>query len=114
MTTMTNLEGLYCLADLRSWALHCEVAKQLADRPEILTRARARVEAWCRDPGLHPYAMAWKTLLEAPVPELQDALRSKDETMCTLRQASPFAGALDSKTRWKILKQPHVSRHETR
>lgn len=107
-------DGFHSLAERRSWALHCEVASRLADHPGIVQRARARVEQWLADPARHPYAAAWKALLDAPMDELSAALRSKEEPMITLRQVSPFAGALDTRTRWRILKQPDLTNRETR
>ncbi len=41
-----------------------------------------------------------------PLDALRKSLADKGDWMCTLRQASPFAGALDAETRWNILKRP--------
>jgi hypothetical protein len=99
-------------AEARSFALHEEVAKRISERPDLVERARQRVSVWLEDPTRHPYAGDWMALLVGPRGELLDALTSRHERMCTLRQASPFAGALDNRTRWQILKRTGSSRSE--
>lgn len=106
--------SLHSLADERSLALHRAVAERLGNDPSLLARAVARVAAWSEDPIRHPYAADWRALLTGSLDELRSALVSTEPTMCTLRQASPFAGALDAKTRWEILKQPALRSRETR
>lgn len=103
---MNTFDDFHSVAEARSWALHREVAARIVKQPELLERAKERVRGWVERPAEHPYAMTWKALLEGPPEELQAALVGKDSGWCTLRQASPFAGALDSATRWRILKQP--------
>lgn len=105
---------LHSLADARSLALHSEVASRLASDPGIVDRARRRVSTWLTDAGAHPYAEAWARLLALPTTELQRELESPSEMMITLRQASPFAGALDSKTRAQLLKRPELRPNEAR
>lgn len=102
----------HSLAEKRSWALHLEVARRLTDRPELRERALERVRCWLKDPARHPYAHDWQRLLTGELSELQAALASRAKKMCTLRQASPFAGALDSRTRWQILKRPDLTQRE--
>lgn len=111
-SSMIRPGAFHSLADARSWALHREIARRVAAEPQLLENAKRRVAAWQRDPSRHPYAEAWLQLLEGDLGELEVALCSTDEPMCTLRQASPFAGALDSATRWRILKQPELRGRE--
>jgi len=111
---VTTSDDFHSLAEARSWALHSEVAGRLQSHPEIIERARKRVEQWLKDPARHPYASSWSEVLSHDTPELMSALLRKDAEMCTLRQASPFAGALDNRTRWAILKQPALRSRETR
>jgi hypothetical protein len=99
---------LHSLADARSLALHQAVAERLKLDPAIVARARARVAAWSLEPERHPYALPWQKLLDQELEALCLALTRSDAEMCTLRQASPFAGALDAKTRWAILKHPSL------
>lgn len=109
---MASESDFHNLAELRSWALHAEVARRL--NPELLARARARVQTWMTDAGSHPYAERWARVLHGDTESVQRALLRADEEMCTLRQASPFAGALDAKTRWAILKRPELRPRATR
>lgn len=109
---MIVLSDFHSLAEARSWALHQEVAARLATRPELIDRAKQRVAEWLEHPGEHPYATAWAGLLEGPQETLLAALVGKEACWCSLRQASPFAGALDSTTRWRILKQPELRPRE--
>lgn len=111
-TPMTRRPDFHSLAEERSWALHVEVARRLPSRPDLLEAARRRVSAWLAEPGRHPYADDWRALLDAGTRELVEALRDVSPRMCTLRQASPFAGALDARTRWEILKRPELRRRE--
>lgn len=106
--------AFHSLAEARSWALHKEVAARLEHRPEIVERARQRVERWLKDSAQHPYASDWRHLLDGGIEHLKKELLSVDSRMCTLRQASPFAGALDNRTRWRILKQPELRHREAR
>jgi hypothetical protein len=106
-------DDFHSLAEARSWALHSEVARRLSSNPQIIERARKRVQEWLDDPVRHPYAKSWNELLCGAPTELALALMRKDDEMCTLRQASPFAGALDNHTRWQILKQSALRPRET-
>jgi hypothetical protein len=103
---MSPVGPFHSLAEKRSWALHQEVARRFVSQPELLGRARRRVEGWLEHPGEHPSAERWSELLALDVASLVQALGDTGAEMCTLRQASPFAGALDARTRWLILAQP--------
>ncbi len=111
---MAGNEALHVLSDRRSLALHEAVATRLRSEPELIQRARARVTAWLEEPERHPYAPAWRDLLDSGPEKLCQALISADPMMQTLRQASPFAGAIDSRTRWQILKRPDLKAHAAR
>lgn len=97
------------LADARSWALHEAVALRIDSDPAVIERARSRVRSWLGAPSEHPYADAWNTLLSGSPEDLRRALVDKGESMCAHRQASPFAGALDARTRWAILKRAELN-----
>ncbi|HEY5242849.1 MAG TPA: hypothetical protein VIJ22_15325 [Polyangiaceae bacterium] len=89
------------LAELRSLAYHRAVAERLAD-PRFLESARARVREWLERGHLPLYAAEWQRLLEGPVEELRAALEADTEASRALRQATPFAGAIDARERWRI------------
>jgi hypothetical protein len=91
------------LAEERSITYHREIAALLSHRPQVLERARARVEGWLRDGSVaRLYAEAWRELLAGPPELLVATLVDPGERSRDLRQVSPFAGALDPRTRWRI------------
>jgi hypothetical protein len=91
----------HALADATSLALHREVASRLRAEPSLVGRARERVAGW--GDGAHPYYRdAWTALLDGPLDALCALLESDSERARELRQASPFAGIVDSATRWRI------------
>ena len=90
-------------AERRSVAYHRAVAARLLDDPALLSRARARVARWIATGEVAAaYAAGWQRLLDGPLPDLVARLTDESEDMCALRQVSPFAGALDARTRWSI------------
>jgi len=93
-------------AEQRSLALHGEVARLLCEHPELLARARARVEQW-RLTGVvdAAWVTAWSEVLALPVEGVIAALTDPSERARDLRQCSPFAGALAPRERWRILRQ---------
>ena len=107
--TTPEIPNPHRLADQRSIALHRGVAAALREKPQLLSRARARVEGWIAD-GSVPlvYAQGWAELLSLPLDRLTDLLVDPGEQMQALRQCSPFAGALDPKTRWRILRETRL------
>lgn len=93
------------VAEERSLALHREVARRLREKPELLERARGRVARWRREGGVSgPWADAWSEVLAGTLEEIVGALTDPGRRGRDLRQTSPFAGALDSATRWRILR----------
>lgn len=98
------------LADVRSLAFHAAVAARLREDPRVLAMARARVAGWLTTGRVHlEYAEAWAGLLASPLDELCDSLVVDDERMQTLRSVTPFAGAIDARTRWRIWRDARVS-----
>jgi len=93
-------------AEARSLALHREVRERIRQRPELLVPIRARVEGWLRDGTVaRPYAEAWRELLSRDLDALLEALEDPSERGRDLRQCTPFAGILDPRTRWRILRE---------
>jgi hypothetical protein len=55
---------------------------------------------------LHPrYAREWIDLLRGPIEDLCAMLIDPGEEATALRQSTPFAGVLDSATRWRIWRE---------
>ena len=89
----------------RSLALHREVAERLRREPELLNAARERVERWLAEGSVHAtWAESWKSILDAGLEAVIEVLTDTDPAAHDLRQVSPFAGVLDPRTRWKILR----------
>ncbi|MDX2053598.1 MAG: hypothetical protein SFV15_14455 [Polyangiaceae bacterium] len=99
---------LHSLAEERSLALHRAVAQCLLVEPSVLEKARARLQDWRQEANRHPYLEAWERILSGTPEDVARALVERTPEACTLRQASPFAGALDPKTRWSILRRPEL------
>jgi excisionase family DNA binding protein len=92
---------------IRSLWLHQAVARRIVIDPErTLRRARANLR---RLKAAHPRGVAarwlgeWERLLDGPVDESLEALTSRSERGCELRQNSPFAGVLTQRERGRIL-----------
>ena len=95
----------------RSLRLHRAVGDKLLRDSTVLAKARERVERWRLDGSVHPrYAEAWRRVLSLSPEEISDRLTDPGETMRALRQCSPFAGALDPRERWRILRQAREAR----
>jgi hypothetical protein len=91
------------LAEKRSLAYHGEIASRLSGDPDLLVRARSRVESWLSSAAVARfYAEQWRDLLGRPRAEIELALLDAGEPMRMLRQVSPFAGALPPRDRWRI------------
>jgi hypothetical protein len=93
-------------AEERSLALHRVVAERLKESPELVERARELLEQWALEGKIaQPYEEAWRAILVRAADEIAEALVDAGEHGRALRQASPFAGALDPRVRWRILKE---------
>ena len=91
------------VAEERSIAYHREIASLLPTRPDLLETARARVRQWLASGEVASvYAQAWLHVLDRSIDEIRDALTDPTQEARDLRQVSPFAGALDPRTRWRI------------
>jgi hypothetical protein len=90
----------------RSLALHAAVAKKLRRRPELLDRARAKLDEWISRGGRSsPLWLRWREILRRPREEVASFLTAESEEAAWLRTASPFAGALAPRERLRILRE---------
>ena len=102
-------DGRHALAEEASLALHALVAQRIRKDASVLDRARRRVEGWLRDGSVaRVYADAWHEVLSRPVDDVVRLLEDRGERARQLRQTSPFAGAVDPRTRWDVWRR---SRH---
>jgi hypothetical protein len=95
--------GLHQLAEERSRAIHALIASRLPAQRALLARAKERVASWrAKGAVAAPYVARWEALLDGPVEALVGILTEKSELANELRQVSPFAGAVDPCTRWRV------------
>lgn len=97
---------LHRLAEERSVAYHRVIAERLLRQPEVLERARQRVQTWlATGAGAPPYARKWAEVLAGDPSSIAAFLVERSELADELRQSSPFAGALQPRERWKIWRE---------
>ena len=91
------------LAEERSLAYHGMVGERLLVDEAVLARARSRVEEWAKSDAVHRrWVDAWRRLLALAPNDLRHALVERSEEANALRQVTPFAGAIDPRTRWRL------------
>ena len=94
------------LHDERSLALHRAVAERVLDDAGVVERARQKLEEWIARGGRSASLLVrWREILERSPREIAAFLTDPSEEARWLRSASPFAGALDPRTRLAILRQ---------
>lgn len=94
------------LSEERSLALHREVARQLRVNPELLETARNRVRDWLETGFVsRVWAEAWNDALKGSLDDVIARITDPSERARDLRQTSPFAGAIDPRLRWRVLRQ---------
>jgi hypothetical protein len=94
------------LAEERSVAYHRVIAERLREQPEVLEKARRRVETWLTsEAGARFYARKWAEVLARDPAAIAAFLVERTELADELRQSSPFAGALKPQERWRIFRE---------
>ncbi len=98
------------LAEERSLALHRAIADRILEDPSVLTRARERVRRWLETGDVASYwAQEWDSVLSQSVEEIRAFLVDKGEPARAMRQVTPFAGAIDPRTRWRIWREVRLA-----
>ena len=95
---------LHRLAEERSVAYHSVIAERILRQPEVLEKARQRVQSWLAS-GTPFYALKWAEILARDPASIAAFLVERSELADELRQSSPFAGALNPRERWKIMRE---------
>lgn len=83
--------------------MHRAISAKLRQTPELIGVAKDNLRRWRQSAGRSaPYVDAWENLVAQPLEEMLTILEQDSEEMRAMRQASPFAGVLTAKERWKI------------
>jgi hypothetical protein len=99
------------IGEKRSLAMHRLVCERLRADPGLIAKARDRVASWMAAGKIHPaYGQAWLTILDAGVAETTRVLGDPGDQARALRSCSPFAGVLDPRTRFEVLRQTRPRR----
>jgi hypothetical protein len=97
---------LHRLAAERSVAYHRAIAERLRERPEIIEKARLRVQEWLSSSTSPPFAATkWAAVLQSDIASIEAFLVERSELADELRHSSPFAGALSPQERWRIWRE---------
>jgi hypothetical protein len=92
------------LAEARSLALHCLIARKIAADPRLLEVARRNLATWARRYGnsLPPALAEWRAAIDRPWPEIAALITDPGESATRMRQSSPFAGVLTAAERRRV------------
>ncbi|MBM3273603.1 MAG: hypothetical protein FJZ00_00515 [Candidatus Sericytochromatia bacterium] len=91
------------ITERRSLEYKRRIAQRVLQEPELLDLARTRVAEWLATRGSsRPYLERWKAALDLPLEEVLALLVEDSERGRELRGASPFAGCLPPRERWRI------------
>ena len=102
------------LAEERSLALHRAIAERVRRDPSVLERARARVQGWLDNGEVSRYwAEEWDSVLSRSTEDICSWLVDESEHARSMRQVTPFAGAIDARTRWRIWREVRAAMEET-
>src|SRR5262249_39586659 len=89
----------------RSLAYHRAVAARIVREPALIERARGKVAGWLAAGRVPFYAREWQRILSGPAESVSALITADTEEARALRQATPFAGALEQRERWGIGKE---------
>lgn len=84
---MSSVPGPHTTSDGRSLLLHREVARRLREQPELLDKARKRVEEWAQTGTVHAeYVAEWRRALATGLSAVVAILEGPGERGQALRQ----------------------------
>ncbi len=90
-------------AELQSLAYHRVVADRLDD--QLVERARRRLDRWREAGQIHPrWADEWGDVLSKSLSEIGGVISADSAHARSLRQTSPFAGALNEQERRRLVR----------
>ena len=90
--------------EARSLAMHCLIARKIADEPALLDVARRNLAAWrARYGDSPPRALEeWREILGRPWQDIAALITDPGDSAARLRQSSPFAGVLTPAERRRV------------
>ena len=92
------------IAEARSLALHCLIARKITAQPGLLEIGKRNLAAWAARYGDSPPRAfeEWRTILARPWPEIAALITDPGENAARLRQSTPFAGVLTAAERRRV------------
>lgn len=98
------------LAAARSLAYHRVVAARLRTQPHLLDLARTNLSRWLPEAGRSERILRrWQEILAQPVDAICALLLDPGPDASELRHASPFAGAIGPRERWRIWREARAA-----
>jgi len=93
--------------DLRSLAYHQAIVEKLKKEPAVvLAKARESLKTMSKKhPDAKELFARWKQWLDQPLNDLINRCLDSSQVARDMRQVTPFAGVLDAKERFEILKR---------
>ena len=97
--------------DARSLALHRAAARRLREDPARFERVKATLQRWHHqvDPASRPLLQAWQALVDQGLEACLAMAEEESQRAQTLRQASPLAGVLEPKERFRVLRETRAN-----
>lgn len=98
-------------SEIRSAALHREIAKKLRDNPRLWEIPQRNIEKWKQLRGrLMPALMEWERILQkSKKEEILQILEGESEESVRLLSSSPFTGILTEKERKRIFESYSIN-----
>jgi hypothetical protein len=96
--------------DARSLALHRAAACRLREDPSRFERVKATLQRWHRlaDPASRPLLQAWQAVVDRGLEACVALAEEESERGQTMRQASPLAGILEPRERFRVLRETRM------
>lgn len=92
------------ILDARSLAMHCLIARKIAEDPTLIEKAKVNLARWgAKYEGRGPrYLQEWLAHLDRPWPDIAEFMTSMTNDATRLRSSSPFAGILSDEERQRV------------
>jgi hypothetical protein len=102
--------NLHALADYRALELHWVIAARVRTNPELVARARAKLDAMYKRGVLcSAHRDAWAVLLDGDRDALASAMLEESDRGQELRQVTPFTFVVGARERWLLWKSARAA-----